>query len=674
MAHKQAALVLVAALAMAASLTAVTPWQAAAPQQPATAERQLEAAIHREQVLGDVNGAIEQYKVLAQSATRTVAAQALVHLGQCYEKLGQTQSREARATYERVVRDYADQTEIVARARVRLAALGAPAGGAGLIVRRILDDASAIGGTLSPDGRSIRTLDRETGDVVAFELASGQTTRIANRFPWAGTEKTLEDEAFSRDGRQVAYNAETRADGKNWTFPLRIRNLDGSGTKTLCDGPDYVQPLDWSPDGSAILALRERGSAMELVRVSTADGSARVLLSDPGGWGSSQRARFSPDGRFVAVSLVRDAGTTRSDVVVLSAGGGNTTVVAGHPAEDLLLAWTPDGSALVFLSDRSGTWDIWRVRVAAGKQQGAPELLKRDFGGDSDVLGLAPDGVLYYKTQTFTGHLFTGALDLESGRVVGPPQPVTTRYTSPPVQPTWSPDGKSLAYISRWGTIGPNGNMLTIRSMATGDERFLSPRLRHVDQISWAPDGRSIIAVGYTATAAGIYRIDVASSAVSKLADGGLNPRLCPDGKTLLVFRDGVITRRNLETGEQADVTPIQGLPYDLSPDGSEVIFQGDGAVRAVSLSGGAPREIFKGKAAEYRWTRDGRYAYIRAAGSLWRVPAQGGAPTKLDVSFPRMMFVTLHPDSRQFLYMVIDERKTDLWAMENLLPPASRQ
>jgi len=72
---------------------------AAAPQQTAMAERQLEAAIHREQVLGDVKGAIEQYKKLAQGGNRTVAAQALIRLGQCYERLGETQVKDARATY-----------------------------------------------------------------------------------------------------------------------------------------------------------------------------------------------------------------------------------------------------------------------------------------------------------------------------------------------------------------------------------------------------------------------------------------------------------------------------------------------------------------------------------------------------------------------------------------------
>ena len=51
----------------------------------------------------------------------------------CYEKLGEVQAKEARAAYERVVRDYADQPGIVAQARTRLAALAALGRGAGSV-------------------------------------------------------------------------------------------------------------------------------------------------------------------------------------------------------------------------------------------------------------------------------------------------------------------------------------------------------------------------------------------------------------------------------------------------------------------------------------------------------------------------------------------------------------
>jgi len=364
----------------------------------------------------------------------------------------------------------------------------------------------------------------------------------------------------------------------------------------------------------------------------------------------------------------------------MTADGRNEVVVAGHPAEDKLLRWTPDGRSLVFLSDRSGTWDIWTVHITGGKQQGEPELLKKDFAWDSAVLGFAPDGSLYYKTHTSSGRLYNGAVDLETGKVLVPPAPVTTR-TGRPSMPTWSPDGRNLAYISRRGSItnGFANDILTIRSAATGEERFLSPRLRYVNQISWAPDGRSIIALGIAETETGIFRIDTETSEITRLADLGLFPKLCPDGKTLVFVGELIIRKRNLDTGEESEVVKAGKMYYDLSPDGREVVFQAKGAVKTVSLNGGEPRELFRGLAQNYRlgWTRDGRYIIAQAldgpldtaSGEIWRVPAQGGTPLKLDLSVPQMESFALHPDNRRFAFSVFEGSKSELWVLENFLP-----
>ncbi len=84
-------------------------------------ERQLETAVYRETVMGDVPAAIGMYQaILVQKAiARPVAARALWQLGQCQEKLGQR--REAHATYVRVVRDFASESSIAAQARGKLA-------------------------------------------------------------------------------------------------------------------------------------------------------------------------------------------------------------------------------------------------------------------------------------------------------------------------------------------------------------------------------------------------------------------------------------------------------------------------------------------------------------------------------------------------------------------------
>ena len=68
---------------------------------------ELEAAIAKEQVNGDLKTATAAYQKIAanNSAPRDVRAKALLHLAGCYEKLGQ----QAQSVYQEIVRDYGDQ-------------------------------------------------------------------------------------------------------------------------------------------------------------------------------------------------------------------------------------------------------------------------------------------------------------------------------------------------------------------------------------------------------------------------------------------------------------------------------------------------------------------------------------------------------------------------------------
>jgi Tol biopolymer transport system component len=543
----------------------------------------------------------------------------------------------------------------------------------GLATRRILEDASKIGETLTAEGKYIRSLDENTGDILQFEIASGDTTRIKNKSKWDEKEKSFQDIVFSHDGKQIVYNIEVfDPETKSWGYPLQIRNLDGSNLRTLyCEkGSYYLRPLDWSPDGSSVLVFLSHKNKIELALISIEDSSLHIIKNISPGWQQFQAARFSPDGKFIAMNKMLGGSTPNSDILLITADGQNEFVIAEHFAEDQLIGWTPDGLSLIFFSDRTGTWDIWMAHIANGKQLGEPELLKKDFGWDTEVLGFAPDGSLFYKTPNSMGRLFTGSIDIETGKLLTPPSPVKTRYTSSPVQTIWSPDGKNLAYISRWNFMHPDNSRLTIRSEATGKEKFLTPRLRFVNQISWASDGKSIIALGLEETSQGIYQIDVETSEIKKLIDEGVAPRLCPDGKNLLFVKGGpIIMKRNLETGETSEVVKIKGMNYDLSPDGREIVFQVDSLVKIISINGGESRELFRNSKVSPKWTKDGRFIIVGAKGSLWRIPVQGGTPLKLDLTFPKMQFLTLHPDNKGFAFSVNEESKSELWELKNFLP-----
>ena len=321
-------------------------------QKTSQAELRFQEAHRKETIDGDLKSAIDLYRRAIEEAgsNRAIAAQALVRMGQCYEKLGDTEARKA---YERVVREFGDQMASAEAARARLAILG----GAGKEprARRILADASGVSGTLFPGGKYISRTDPKTGDVLHFEIATGETKRITNRGTWTESGEPADaDEAFSRDGKQIAYSWQA----KDGSYQLRVRNLDGSGVRTVFSDKEYVliEPLDWAPDGQAILAFRTRDTT-ELALFPTTGGEVRVLKGLISAWPAwPHRAAFSADGRYVALSCPSGDAAPRGELFLMTADGRNQTVVAGHPAEDELLGWTPDGRSLLFLSDRSGTW------------------------------------------------------------------------------------------------------------------------------------------------------------------------------------------------------------------------------------------------------------------------------------------------------------------------------
>jgi hypothetical protein len=89
-------------------------------------EKRMEAALHREIVLGDPKGALEEYRaILAQSGVpKPVAARALLQTGECMKKLGR--DKEAYDIYRRVAGEYSDQAAAVNLAHLRLRAWSSP--------------------------------------------------------------------------------------------------------------------------------------------------------------------------------------------------------------------------------------------------------------------------------------------------------------------------------------------------------------------------------------------------------------------------------------------------------------------------------------------------------------------------------------------------------------------
>src|SRR6185369_108785 len=86
----------------------------------------FQAGLAKETVQGDLRAAIQMYGNVLKEAgrDRALAAKALLRMAECYRKLGDT---EARKIYERVVREFGDQTQAAATASGQLGTAGAEA-------------------------------------------------------------------------------------------------------------------------------------------------------------------------------------------------------------------------------------------------------------------------------------------------------------------------------------------------------------------------------------------------------------------------------------------------------------------------------------------------------------------------------------------------------------------
>jgi TolB protein len=126
-------------------------------------------------------------------------------------------------------------------------------------------------------------------------------------------------------------------------------------------------------------------------------------------------------------------------IFIAASDGGDERPLLSSPATDYDPVWAPDGSSIVFTSDRSGSADLYRVKPDGSSL----ERLTTDPAYD-DQAAFAPDSrqLVFVSTRT-GGTSSVWILDISTRRAKA-----LTSAKGGDFRPAWSPDGKWIVFSS----------------------------------------------------------------------------------------------------------------------------------------------------------------------------------------------------------------------------------
>jgi Tol biopolymer transport system component len=173
---------------------------------------------------------------------------------------------------------------------------------------------------------------------------------------------------------------------------LTILDATGSGDRQeirLSDLGEIFTP-SWSPDGTRIVFSGLQGGLSDLFVYTRATGELRQLTADA--YADLQPA-WSPDGQTIAIATDRFSssveelrfGTLQVGLLELSTGLIRP-LLDEDEAKQVNPQWTPDGSALMFVSDRRGVSNVYRFEPASGELRQVTNV----SGGVSGITATSP--------------------------------------------------------------------------------------------------------------------------------------------------------------------------------------------------------------------------------------------------------------------------------------------
>ena len=171
---------------------------------------------------------------------------------------------------------------------------------------------------------------------------------------------------------------------------------------------------------------------------------------------------------------------------------GELMSIAVGPSRDSRPFWSATGSNVLFSSDRTGTFGLWRVALTDGNPNGPPELV-RELGLSVAVpYGFARDGRLFLGLDTFKVDSYVAEIDPAAATVIRQPSPVARDLFDANATPDWSSTGR-LAFISQRRGPGSAPSIVSVQDDA-GQVQFQFPVSANYYRtplrwLAWRPHG-----------------------------------------------------------------------------------------------------------------------------------------------------------------------------------------